>query len=95
MCSWSSLQAEELLLHISAFPAYTSLSVTLEGGGSAGVESRDEQSACSLGGKPAQGPELYHAHTAAVGKPQNEIPKPAYVFLLQVKAPWRFLWKKM
>lgn len=40
LCSWSSLQAEELLLQFSAFPAYTSLSVTLEGGGgAAGVES--------------------------------------------------------
>lgn len=49
LCSWSSLQTEELLLQFSAFPAYTSLSVTLEGGGSAHVESWDEQSACSLG----------------------------------------------
>lgn len=50
--------------------------------------------------KPVQRPELYHARTATVEKPQTEIPELvclmlASAFLHQVTAPWRFLWKEM
>lgn len=35
------------------------------------------------------------ARVLAPGRPRGEIPTLAGVCLIQVKAPWRFLWRKM